>query len=223
MDVDKEEVEKAQAAYSPTVLKIYDLWVLGISNPLIWRCPTPKIQQLYKEHLTSNHLDVGVGTGYFLKKCIEDPNSRIGLVDMNENSLQHASKKLAEFNPETYKRNVTEPLLLACEDYDSISINYLLHCLPGDIEVKGEIFDELNEYLSEDGVVFGSTLLSQDIDRPFLARMLMKFYNEKGVFHNENDSLGDLMSALSARYRTLNVEVVGCAVLFWGKGPKKRN
>ncbi len=222
MDVDQEAAKKGQAVYSPRVLKIYDKWVLGFSNSLIWRCPTTKIRQLFTDHLSSNHLDIGVGTGYFLDKCATDPESRIGLVDMNENALKYASKRLARFNPETYKRNVTEPLLLACDNYDSVSINYLFHCLPGDIEIKGELFDEVNGYLNDDGVVFGATLLSQDIERPAAARMLMKYYNEKGIFSNEFDSLGDLMSAMSTRYRTFNVEVIGCAVLFWGKGPKRK-
>jgi hypothetical protein len=48
--------------------------------------------------------------------------------------------------------------------------------------------------------------------------MTMALYNRKGVFSNTQDSLGGLMEALSARFRTFNVEVCGCAVIFWGKG-----
>src|SRR5215208_4168433 len=52
-----------QAIYNPATLALYDIVVLGISNRLIWRCPTRHILQLYNQHATGNHLDVGVGIG----------------------------------------------------------------------------------------------------------------------------------------------------------------
>src|SRR5215204_7263013 len=52
-----------QAIYNPATLALYNIVVLGISNRLIWRCPTRHILQLYNQHATDNHLDVGVGTG----------------------------------------------------------------------------------------------------------------------------------------------------------------
>ncbi|MCH1408282.1 MAG: hypothetical protein L7V87_04565, partial [Verrucomicrobiales bacterium] len=47
---------------------------------------------------------------------------------------------------------------------------------------------------------------------------LMKIYNKKGVFSNEDDSLGAVMEGLQQRFKTFNVEVRGCVVIFWGKG-----
>jgi hypothetical protein len=48
--------------------------------------------------------------------------------------------------------------------------------------------------------------------------MAMALYNRKGIFSNREDSLGAMMEALSTRFRTFNVEVCGCVLLFWGKG-----
>lgn len=52
------------AVYSKPLLSGYDLWVLGFSNTFVWRCPTRLLLEFYNEHISGNHLDVGVGTGY---------------------------------------------------------------------------------------------------------------------------------------------------------------
>jgi len=222
MTSQKNEAKRGYAIYTPLVLSGYDLLVHGLSNRFVWGCPTQRILALYADHLSSNHLDVGVGTGYFLKKTLRDPDARVALLDASEHSLAFAAKRLKKFHPEVYKRDVTDNLVLACDDFDSIAMTYVLHCLPGDIESRSALFDELCASLTDNGVVFGSALLSLDIERSFAAKTLMRHYNRRGIFSNEYDSLGDLMKILSTRFRTFNVEVNGCAVLFWGKGPKMR-
>ena len=69
VDVSHEPNYAGQAIYSPITLAVYDLIVLALSNPLIWRCPTGRILQLYDRHVTDNHLDVGVGTRWYLDRC----------------------------------------------------------------------------------------------------------------------------------------------------------
>lgn len=64
-----EQALAGQAIYTKSVLAIYDFWVHGISNHLIWRCPAMHLQALYDRHVSLNHMDVGVGTGYFLDRC----------------------------------------------------------------------------------------------------------------------------------------------------------
>ena len=68
-DANPEAGRAGQAIYNPATLALYDIVVLGISNRLIWRCPTRHILQLYNQHATDNHLDVGVGTGWYLDHC----------------------------------------------------------------------------------------------------------------------------------------------------------
>ncbi|MCV5306560.1 methyltransferase, partial [Escherichia coli] len=53
--------------YTPLTLKLYDWWVLGVSNRLAWGCPTKEhLLPHFLEHLGNNHLDIGVGTGFYL-------------------------------------------------------------------------------------------------------------------------------------------------------------
>ncbi len=66
MNITPEQVEAGQAVYNRHTLALYDFVVLGVSNRFIWKCPTPRIEAHYNRHVTANHLDAGVGTGYFL-------------------------------------------------------------------------------------------------------------------------------------------------------------
>lgn len=219
MKAELSDIDRAHAAYTKRSLALYDWWVLGISNRRIWKCPTEKIIDLYRAHLTENHLEVGVGTGYFLEHSLPKGRPRIALLDINRDCLDRTSRRIADYRPEVYQENVLEPFDLKGPKFDSIAINYLLHCLPGNLESKaGKVLDHLIPFLNEDGVIFGASILGMDIQRPLAARMLMNLYNRKGVFSNRQDSLGGIMETLSKRFRTFNVEVCGCVVLFWGKG-----
>lgn len=219
MKAELSDVDRAHAAYTKRSLAFYDWWVLGISNRSIWKCDTAKILDLYRAKLSANHLEVGVGTGYFLEHSLPEGYPRIALLDINRDCLERTAKRIAAYKPEIHQDSVLEPLQLKGKRFDSIAINYLLHCLPGGLEVKaGKVFDHLIPYLENDGVLFGSTILGLDIQRPMVAKLLMGHYNKKGIFSNTQDSLGGIMETLSKRFKTFNVEVRGCVVLFWGKG-----
>jgi SAM-dependent methyltransferase len=213
------EVVEGQAVYTPLALKAYDLWVLGLSNSLIWSCPTSRILALYNAHVSANHLDVGVGSGYFLDRCrFPSAAPRVALMDLNPNSLGYTARRIARYRPETYQRNVLEPIALDAPRFDTIALNYLLHCVPGSMDEKAVAFDHLRSLLNPGGKVFGSTLLQGGVSRSRVARRLMDIYNRKGVFHNTRDSLESLEGALRRRFAESHVEVVGCAALFWARG-----
>ena len=98
----EQQVLAGQAAYTKRALAAYDLLVLGVSNRFIWRCPTQRLLDHYNGHVTANHLDAGVGTGYFLDKCrFPSPAPRIALLDLNQNTLDFASRRIARYKPET--------------------------------------------------------------------------------------------------------------------------
>nr|WP_237158125.1 class I SAM-dependent methyltransferase [Shewanella psychrophila] len=162
-------------------------------------------------------MDVGVGSGYYLKNFLPETTKRIALLDLNENSLDTASKAINGFKPEIYCGDVLEPLELDIEKFDSISVNYLLHCLPGDISQKGVTFQHLKSLMNHDGVLFGSTILGQGTDKNFFAKKLMGIYNKKGIFSNQNDDLDTLRKSLNEHFVDVKVEVVGCVALFSGK------
>ena len=56
MTITEKQVEAGQAVYSKAMLSIYDWFVLGFSNRLIWRCPSTHILALYNQHVTTLHL-----------------------------------------------------------------------------------------------------------------------------------------------------------------------
>ena len=211
----QQDVHDGQAVYSKKLLNIYDWLVLRISNPLIWRCPTFRIRKLYNQCLTGRHLDVGVGTGYFLEKCVFPVNSpKIVLLDMNSNCLEETSQRIAHYQPSCYRANVLEPVALQEEPFQSIAVNYLFHCLPGTINQKSVAFDHLMPYLAEEGVIFGSTLLSHGVQQNLFSKRLMAFYNNKGIFHNQEDSLEELETALANRFSRYEITTFGCGALF---------
>lgn len=210
-----EQIKAGQAVYTPRTLQIYDFLVLFLSNRFIWRCPTPYLVEHYDRHVSGNHLDVGVGTGYFLDHCrfpVERP--RIALMDLNQNTLDYAARRIVRHALETYLANVLEPIDVHARPFDSLGLNYLLHCLPGPLESKSVVFDHLLPYLNPGATVFGSTLLHGGVQRGLLARWLMSNYNRKGIFSNEQDSLDVLQQELAHRFNHVSITVRGCVALF---------
>jgi 2-polyprenyl-3-methyl-5-hydroxy-6-metoxy-1,4-benzoquinol methylase len=218
VSVTAEQIDAGQAVYTKRTLAVYDFVVLTVSNQWFWRCPTSRLVDHYNKHITANHLDVGVGTGFFLDRCsFPSPEPRVGLMDLNPNTLRYASRRIARYQPETYRRNVLEPISLEERKFDSVGLNYLLHCLPGTIETKSVVFDHLIALMNPDGMLFGSTLLQGSVRRNWFARRLMDAYNKRGIFSNRNDDLEGLTTALRSRLRNFTIEVEGCAALFAGR------
>lgn len=65
---------------------------------------------------------------------------------------------------------------------------YLLHCLPGPVEIKTLIFAQLKGNLSPDRVLYGTTILGQGVCYNALESYLMDMYNSKGIYGNADDS-----------------------------------
>jgi hypothetical protein len=213
------EVHEGQSAYTRGGLTYYRFFVLGFSNRIGWRCSTPRLLRSYNRHVSANHLDVGVGTGYYVANCHYPSGSpRLALMDVNENSLAYASDTARAHRPETYRRNVLEPIAGVTEKFDSIGMTYLLHCLPGTIAEKSVVFDHLAPLLNEDGVLFGATVVA-DGRHNAIARWLLRAYNERGHFHNESDTLRGLEGALRSRFQEVGIERVGSVALFHARKP----
>lgn len=215
MNTASEESIAGQAVYSKKLLSIYDLWVLGISNSLIWKCRTKNILHWLNQNLTSNHLDVGVGTGFYLEHCtFPDSKVRLGLLDLNPNSLEATAKRASRYTPEVYQADILQPLPTLPQRFDSVSLNYLLHCLPGDLRSKAILFDHLAPWLNPGAIISGSTILHEGVPQGLAAKRLMQFYNQKKIFSNSADSLDALQSQLASRYTDVELKVIGCVALF---------
>jgi hypothetical protein len=214
-----DEVEAGQRVYTPLTLRVYDLFVLGFSNRFVWRCPSSEMLERYERHVGAHHLDVGVGTGWFLDHCswpVERP--QITLLDLNENSLSTASDRIRRFAPVTVQANVLGPVNLGDARFDSIGANFLFHCLPGGLEWKAAtVASNLRPYLASGGVLFGSTILGRDVAHNALGRLLMRFYNRKRIFSNLEDDQKGLEQGLASELTDVEIEVVGGVALFAGR------
>jgi SAM-dependent methyltransferase len=213
-------VHAGQAVYTRPMLAVYDYVVLGAFCRFVWRCPKCHILKLYQGCVSANHLDAGVGTGYFLDHCrLPSPQPRLALLDLNQYSLQVAAKRLARYRPETYRADVLQPLNIRGPGFDSVGISALLHCLPGTMRAKAVALDHLKAVLNPGGVLFGATLLGKDVPATWLARLAMKRFNAVRVFCNRDDSLSGLHEALTARLVDVSLRLIGCVALFSGRNP----
>lgn len=208
-------VHAGQAVYGRLTLAAYDPVVLGLSNRFLWRCPTSRLLRHYRAHLSANHLDVGVGSGYFLDTVpFPEPEPRVALMDLNRAALDFTARRIARYRPEIYRRNVLEPISIDTPAFDSIGLNYLLHCLPGALADKAVAFDHLKTLMQPGATLFGATILGTAKAANPAARALMHLYNRRGIFHNEADTRAVLEAALHARFTSVSVEMVGCVALF---------
>lgn len=214
-DITQKQVDAGQAIYGKFTLAAYDKLVLGVSCSYLWRCDAPTLLARYNRLVTDNHLDVGVGSGYFLDHCkFPTDTPRVALMDLNPNSLAHTARRIRRYHPDCYQRNVLEDMSVEGNPFDSVAMNLLLHCVPGDFAYKGRIFDNALRVMAPGAVLFGATILSQGIEASWMARRLMNLYVRKGIFSNQNDSVDGLRRALEARFVDVEVEVNGCMALF---------
>ncbi len=211
---DEGAVARAHAIYTPFMLSIYDLLVHGLSNHLAWRCPTRRLLGLYRANLSANHLEAGVGTGFFLDRAGGAQLDRLVLLDINRNCLERAGRRLAHFKPSLYQVNLLAPINLDLAPFSSVGLTYVLHCLPGRLSEKLKVIDHLRPLMRTRAVLFGATILGRGIAPNRAARALNDLYNAKGVFNNREDDMGSLSDGLRQRFEKVEIERQGCVALF---------
>lgn len=213
----KEQVGPTPVVFNHRMLTYYD-WLLEFTCNRIWRCPIRRTLELYGRHLSSNHLEVGVGTGYFLAHSrLPGSQPRLALLDLSPHCLERTAARLSRYAPEVYRANALAPIELSVRRFDSIAINYVLHCMPGALPEKGIAFANLKPLLSASGVLFGSTVLRHGVRCDLGARAFMHLYNARRIFCNLEDSLTGLRKALEATFCDVKIDVVGCVAEFSGR------
>ena len=208
-------VTKSTRVYDSPALNGYDLFVHGFCNRYAWKCSTQTLVDQYKRLTSTNHLEAGVGTGFLIDKSAIQPNGqRLGILDFSKQCLSYSEKRLSRYSPELFHFDILKPISSSAAKFDSIGLNYVLHCVPGSFETKGVAFANLKALLSQNGVMFGSTLLGDGVPRNLTAKMLMSFYNQTGIFNNIEDSQYALRRSLEKTFDRIDIEVVGCCALF---------
>ncbi|MEU3011737.1 class I SAM-dependent methyltransferase [Nocardia asteroides] len=214
---------KATAPYTRAFLTVYDVWVIRLSNRFAWRCDAEVLLDLYNRHLGRRHLEVGPGSGWYLANAAGPNPVELTLTDLNPSPLAFTARRVQEAGRavESVRGSVLEPVPAAAgRGYDSVGVNFVLHCVPGDFAAKGVAFRHLAEVLADDGVLFGSTILGQR-PRTLFGRALSEIYCRVGAFNNRDDERGALERALGAAFDEFTVRDVGDVTLFTGRRPRR--
>lgn len=201
--------------YNPVTLRLYDAGVLGLTNRLIWRCPTATMVEHYRSHAGRSHLDVGPGTGYFLER-IDSPS--LTLLDLNASCLAAAADRVGHGRSiASLQQSFFDPLPRE-HSFDSIGLNFLLHCIPS--HEKWDRLSQLRGHLRPGGTIFGSTLIPDPETATLAARALNSTYNRLGVFGNADDTMDELENALRG-YTEVSTRRVGQVALFSARRPQE--
>ena len=212
---------QGQADYSPGFLRLYDLLVLGLFTRVMWRISTADHVRLYREHIRSNHLDVGPGTGYFLDHAELPTTTNVTIVDPNANVLRHVTRRLRRLDIKAVQADVLKPLPIT-GPFDSAALSFVLHCLPGPMERKASAIRNIARVLAPDGVLFGGTILGRSAGHTRLGRAFLSVVNRRGAFDNLDDTLEGLRAILQQSFDEVDLRTEGGAAIFVARRPTVR-
>ena len=206
--------------YSTPILRIYDWLVPKVLNRFIWKCDTQLLVEQYTTQVGKRHIDLGPGTGYFLRRFADQKPHRFEsllLVDESQASLDHATKVLGDLGPRRMKLDLTNResvMQLSSERANSVSASYLIHCLPRGLRDSEAMLEVISHVIGSNGVLFGSVILPDLARCRIRSRICCWMLNLPGVFGNKSDSLAELKSQLARHFSNCEVRVVQCVALF---------
>lgn len=210
---------EGQREYTRLFLRIYDPLILGVLAPVVWRCPASRLLDGYRRHTGHRHLDVGPGTGFFLDRAGLAGGAAVTLLDPNRDVLDHASRRLQNFDVTTIEADVLKPLPVE-GPFDSVALNGVLHCLPGPLESKAAAVANAAAVLAPEGVLFGSSILGTAARHTWLGRRILEANNRRGTFDNLRDTEEGLGEILTAWFERVELETVGAMAIFTATSPR---
>ena len=74
--------------------------------------------------------------------------------------------------------------------------------------------------LTDDGTLYGATILGDGVVHNSFGQKLMRIYNQKGIFSNTKDSEEGLTHILSEHFENVKTKVQGTVVMFSASGKK---
>ncbi|PWY85949.1 hypothetical protein BO70DRAFT_423065 [Aspergillus heteromorphus CBS 117.55] len=171
----------------------------------------------------SRHMDIGVGTGLFPAVYRDEMQhegkqwpQQLTLVDMNTACLDKAAARMnCPEKTTVLQADIFEPIPVPAETkFDSITLMYLLHCLPPPSERKSTVFAHLKDNLTPERTLFGATVLGQEVHHNWIGRLWIMLYNWKGIFHNVDDTAQAFVKSLELELEEVDANVVGVVLLF---------
>ncbi|KAL9036887.1 MAG: hypothetical protein Q9214_005939 [Letrouitia sp. 1 TL-2023] len=215
--------------YTPLRLLIYDIWVLGIVSTFAWGCSVASyLLPLFRVNIRSNHLDIGVGTGYYTSKAGIPSSTRLTLLDNESGALELAKRRSHRPDARGVVADVLKPLPFSGEEeadkFDSVSMYFLLHCLRcATPEEKCIVFENVARCMAPDGVLTGANILGKGVRRDnWFARFIRRGCLNHGVFDNRDDTAWVFEEGLRRCFAEVETWVVGSVFIFKAQGVKKR-
>jgi hypothetical protein len=206
--------------YGALLLPCYDFLIMKVLSPYVWRCPAHHYVDLYRNLMSNNHADIGVGTGYVLDRCEFKPGeARIALFDLQQNCLDYTVKRLARFHPEVYQCDAMEPIRVDADRFDSIALGGILHCIPGNMAKKGAVFDAIEPLMRSGATVFGYTILNHGVKKTLASRITYFILQKLRVINGLEDSATQLALELKKRFTFTDIKVAGCVAIFTAHSP----
>ncbi|KAL4983911.1 S-adenosyl-L-methionine dependent methyltransferase [Aspergillus falconensis] len=216
-----EQREDNEIIYKPWDLLIYEIWVLGIVSTWAWGCSTTTyLLPQFRANIGRNHLDIGSGTGYYIRKAPIPSSTKLTLMDLEKPSLDLGLARSGRADACGILANVLEPLPVQ-DKFDSVSMYYLLHCIPASVKEKCGIFDHIKRNMTADGVIHGANVLGRGVrDDGWFAAYVRRGVLKAGIFHNLDDNAYDFEHALRRNFEDVQTRVVGSVFMFRAARPK---
>jgi hypothetical protein len=209
----KQKTDLSQKYFSPLSLAIYDFVLYRFISKYFWGCSSKSLVSRYHQYAQPKHLEVGVGTSYMLDHY-NPAQIDLTLMDLSEACLIKSNKRLARYQPKLIRWNILDSTAELNEKFDSISLNYVMHCVVGDFSLKSVAFKNLKGLLSDSGILFGVTVLKTEKSN-CLAKTFMWLLSKVGVFNNRNDHLEGLETGLNKYFNYVHINKNSSAISFF--------
>ncbi|WP_141217108.1 class I SAM-dependent methyltransferase [Rhodococcus sp. 14-2483-1-2] len=207
--------------YSGIALRLYDAFVLNFTSPFAWGCRKKTISELYRQRVSVRHAEVGVGSGYFLKRLPRKQWESLALIDPNRSALSFVKRRLPATLSVEYNADILRCETLPSVRFQSVAANYVLHCLPGPMAEKDIAIENLASLLVDDGTLFGATVLGASEKHNALGRIVMGVCNRTGAFGNVDDTEEGLRRLLSQHFMTVDIRREGTVAIFVASQPRR--
>lgn len=204
---------------------VYDLWVMSVASEHLWGCPVDRILGLYNQYASADHLEAGVGTGYFLDHCaFPVPDPSLTLLDVSREAIDMSLQRLRRYRATGLEASLLEPLPVSEPRFGSVGMNYVLHCIPGSLRDKMDtILTNLLPCMREGAVLFGTTVLGKGVAHNAVGGPLVAALQRNKIFCNQEDDLAGLDQALRRHVSDYSVELVGRTGLFIARKPRQND
>ena len=193
----------------------YDRLVNQINCEKVWKCSQKYIIDNYRKNINEKHLEIGPGTGYFLsKENLDIDLNKLTLIDINSPILDYSKNNLQSqySNIDIICHDLFTCKIPDSVDFNSVGINYVLHCVPGNLQTK---LDNLISNLGDNKYnLFGASVICDPLHMNVIAEYELIFLNAFGIFNNNDDTYQELNEYLNKKGLKFTLEKQGYVAIF---------